>query len=101
MIAASDYVSALPDLIRTWVPRSYVTLGTDGFGRSDTRAQLRRFFEVDRHHIAASLRALADKGSVEISTVTAAIQKYGVDSEAESPWATRVMRRALTAPDTA
>jgi pyruvate dehydrogenase E1 component len=58
----------VPDLIRTWVPRRYVTLGTDGFGRSDTRAALRRFFEVDRHHIAvAALQALADEGTLDRS----------------------------------
>ena len=50
IVAASDYMRAVPDMIRTWVPRRYVSLGTDGFGRSDTRAALRSFFEVDRHH---------------------------------------------------
>ena len=88
VVAASDYVSALPDLIRAWVPRRYTTLGTDGFGRSDTRAQLRRFFEVDRYHMTiASLRALVAEGSIEPSIVTAAIQSYKVDIEKDPPWA--------------
>ena len=88
VIAASDYVSAVADLIRAWIPGRYVALGTDGFGRSDTRVQLRRFFEVDRYHIAvASLRALADEGSVETSAVTDAIERYGIACEGASPWA--------------
>jgi pyruvate dehydrogenase E1 component len=59
VIAASDYVSALPDLIREWVPGRFVTLGTDGFGRSDTRAKLRAYFGVDRDSIVrAALREL-------------------------------------------
>jgi pyruvate dehydrogenase E1 component len=63
VIAATDYVRAVPDLIRTWVPRRYITLGTDGFGRSDTRQSLRRFFEVDRTSIAlAAIKALAARG---------------------------------------
>ena len=61
VIAASDYVSALPDLIREWVPGRYVTLGTDGFGRSDTRRNLRAYFGVDRDSIVrAALGALGD-----------------------------------------
>src|SRR6478752_442496 len=68
VIAASDYVSAVADLIRPWIADKYVALGTDGFGRSDTRAQLRRFFEVDRHSIAvAALSALGDKRASEAS----------------------------------
>ena len=81
MVAASDYVSAVPDLIRPWIADPYVALGTDGFGRSDTRANLRRFFEVDRHCIAvATLAALGDK------RVPEALGRYGIDPRAASPW---------------
>jgi pyruvate dehydrogenase E1 component len=87
VVAASDYVRALPDMIRPWVPRRYVTLGTDGYGRSDTRAALRRFFEVDRNAIVISaLKALADEGRVPTSTVEQAIACYSVDSEGQPPW---------------
>jgi pyruvate dehydrogenase E1 component len=66
-----------------------VTLGTDGFGRSDTRAALRSFFEVDRHSIAiAALKALADEGSIEGGAVKQAISKYGVDPQRPNPWET-------------
>ncbi len=83
IIAASDYVRALPDLIRTWVPRRYVTLGTDGYGRSDTRESLRSFFEVDRFHIAvAALKALVDDGALPSSIVKDALARYGVSSVA-------------------
>ncbi|HEX3059939.1 MAG TPA: pyruvate dehydrogenase (acetyl-transferring), homodimeric type, partial [Usitatibacter sp.] len=81
VIAASDYVSAVADLIRPWIADKYVALGTDGFGRSDTRAQLRRFFEVDRHSIAvAALSALGDKRAFEASA------RYGIDPAAAPPW---------------
>jgi pyruvate dehydrogenase E1 component len=81
VIAASDYVSAVADLVRPWVRDRYVALGTDGFGRSDTRASLRRFFEVDRHAIAvAALHALGD------SRVHDAMKRYGIDPEAAPPW---------------
>ena len=87
IIAVSDYLRAVPDLIRTWVPRRYVTLGTDGFGRSDTRAALRRFFEVDRHHIAiAALKALADEGAVDRTQVQQALARYGIDPDRPNPW---------------
>jgi pyruvate dehydrogenase E1 component len=87
VIAATDYMRALPDMIRPWVPRRYVTLGTDGFGRSDTRAALRRFFEVDRYHIAvATLKALADDGTVDRSLVAKAITQYQLDADHVNPW---------------
>src|SRR5919206_320067 len=80
VIAASDYIRALPDLIRTWVPRRYVTLGTDGYGRSDTREALRRFFEVDRKAIVVSaLKALADEERVPAEKGKQAIERYSVD----------------------
>jgi pyruvate dehydrogenase E1 component len=81
VIAASDYVSAVPDLIRPWIADAYTALGTDGFGRSDTRANLRRFFEVDRHAVAvAALHALGDARGAE------AVRKYGIDPQAAPPW---------------
>jgi pyruvate dehydrogenase E1 component len=87
IVAATDYMRAVPDMIRTWVPRRYVTLGTDGFGRSDTRAALRAFFEVDRFHISvAALKSLADDGALDRSVVTQAMEKYGIDRSKPNPW---------------
>ncbi|MDR6448342.1 pyruvate dehydrogenase E1 component [Paraburkholderia terricola] len=81
VIAATDYVRALPELIRAYVPRRYVTLGTDGFGRSDTRQALREFFEVDRKAIViAALKALADEGAIEASVLMEARRKYRGDA---------------------
>ncbi|WP_454806064.1 alpha-ketoglutarate dehydrogenase [Paraburkholderia fungorum] len=78
VIAATDYVRAVPELIRAYIPRRYVTLGTDGFGRSDTRQALREFFEVDRTAIViAALRALEDDGEVDAGTVGRALEHYG------------------------
>ncbi|MDH4177461.1 MAG: pyruvate dehydrogenase (acetyl-transferring), homodimeric type [Thermoleophilia bacterium] len=86
-VAASDYMRAFADQIRPFVPGRYVTLGTDGFGRSDYRVKLRRFFEVDRHHVAvAALKALADEGVVEATVVAEAIERYGIDADADPPW---------------
>jgi pyruvate dehydrogenase E1 component len=77
IIAATDYVRAVPELIRAYVPRRYVTLGTDGFGRSDTRQALREFFEVDRKAIViAALKALADEGAIDTSVLVEARSKY-------------------------
>ncbi len=86
-IAASDYMRAFPEQIRPHMDdRRYVVLGTDGFGRSDTREQLRRFFEVDRYYVTvAALKALADEGQIEAKTVTEAIRKYGLDPEKPIP----------------
>jgi pyruvate dehydrogenase E1 component len=87
MIAATDYLRAVPDQIRQWVGGRYVTLGTDGFGRSDSRAALRRHFEVDRNHIAvATLKALADDQRVDQATVMRAIKALGVDPGKPVPW---------------
>jgi pyruvate dehydrogenase E1 component len=81
VVAASDYVSAVADLIRPWIADRYVALGTDGFGRSDTRANLRRFFEVDRHAIAvAALSALGDPRATE------AAKRYGIEAGVAPPW---------------
>jgi len=86
VVAATDYMKALPDGIRQWVPARYEVLGTDGFGRSDFRRHLRRFFEVDRHHVVvAALRALADEGEIEPSVVTDAVAKYEIDPAAPDP----------------
>ena len=85
-IAATDYMRTVPDQIRQWMPGSYVTLGTDGFGRSDARAPLRRHFEVDRHFIAlAALKALADAGQIERRKVTEALAQFGVDPAKPNP----------------
>jgi pyruvate dehydrogenase E1 component len=86
-VAASDYLRAFADQIRPFVPGRYTVLGTDGFGRSDYRSKLRRFFEVDRHHVAvAALKALSDEGVLEGAVVAAAIERYGLDTEADPPW---------------
>src|SRR5271154_4539233 len=80
-IAATDYMKTVADQIRQWVPGRYAVLGTDGFGRSDSRAELRRFFEVDRHYVAiAALKALADDDKIDKQTVTDAMQAFGIDS---------------------
>jgi pyruvate dehydrogenase E1 component len=80
-------VRAYADLIRPWVRGRYVTLGTDGYGRSDSRAALRRFFEVDRQHVAvAALDGLARQGAIDPKTVAAAITKYGLAPDAPAPW---------------
>ena len=95
VIAATDYVRTVPDLIRTWVPRRYVTLGTDGFGRSDTRVALRGFFEVDRTAIAfTSIRALADDGVLASSVVADFTARYQYAPPEAPPWAdTKVTSR--------
>jgi pyruvate dehydrogenase E1 component len=86
VIAASDYMKALPDGIRGWVPGRFEVLGTDGFGRSDWRKDLRDFFEVDRRHIAlAALAALAADGAGSVDDVKKALSKYEIDSDAPDP----------------
>ena len=87
VVAATDYMRIVPDQIREWVGGRYVTLGTDGYGRSDSRAALRKHFEVDRNYIAvAALKALADEGKVDQATVTGAMQALGVDPSKPVPW---------------
>jgi pyruvate dehydrogenase E1 component len=87
IIAATDYVIAYPSLIAGFVDAPFVALGTDGFGRSDTRAALRRFFEVDRHHVVvAALQSLAETGAVSAEKVAAALHRYGLAEDAPSPW---------------
>jgi pyruvate dehydrogenase E1 component len=86
VIAASDYMKTFADQIRPFVKRTYRVLGTDGFGRSDFRKQLRRFFEVDRYYVTlAALKALADDGAIAASVVTQAIKKYGLEPEKPYP----------------
>jgi pyruvate dehydrogenase E1 component len=85
-IAASDYMKTVPDQIRQWIPGRYAVLGTDGFGRSDSRAELRKFFEVDRHYIViAALKALADEGKFDRKTVAKAMQDFNIDSDKPNP----------------
>ena len=85
-IAATDYVRAFADQIRAFVPGHYTVLGTDGFGRSDTRANLRRFFEVDRYYIAhAAIAALAAKGKMNGKDVARAIKQCKIDPEKANP----------------
>jgi pyruvate dehydrogenase E1 component len=85
-IAVSDYMKIVPDQIAKWVPGGLTTLGTDGFGRSDTRARLRRFFEVDAEcTVLATLHALAERGEVEPAVVTRAIKDLNVDPEKRFP----------------
>jgi len=86
VIASTDYVRAFAEQIRPFVPRRYTVLGTDGFGRSDTREKLRYFFEVDRHWVTlASLAALAEDGAIERQKVADAIKKYGIDPGKPNP----------------
>jgi len=86
IVAATDYVRAYPELIAAHVDARFISLGTDGFGRSDTRKALRRFFEVDRHSIViAALGALADEGKVERATVDAALKRYEIGAS-PPPW---------------
>jgi pyruvate dehydrogenase E1 component len=87
VVAATDYMRIVPDQIRQWISGRYVTLGTDGFGRSDSREALRRHFEMDRNYIAvAALKALADVGRVDRATVDRAIESLGVDASKPVPW---------------
>ncbi|BBP45772.1 pyruvate dehydrogenase E1 component [Thiosulfatimonas sediminis] len=85
-IAATDYIRDYAERIRDYVPGKYYVLGTDGFGRSDTREQLRKFFEVDRYYVVIqALKALADAGSIKASVVTEAMNKYGINAEKVYP----------------
>jgi len=87
VIVATDYMRLFAEQIRPLVPRRYVVLGTDGFGRSDTREKLRGFFEVNSHYVTvAALKALADDGTIPVAKVTEAIKKYGIDPDKPAPW---------------
>jgi len=86
VVAVTDYIRSYPDQVRAFVPGTFRVLGTDGFGRSDVRAQLRKFFEVNRYYIVvATLKALADEGKVEPAAVSKAIKKYHIDPEKPNP----------------
>ena len=86
IIAASDYVRSFSDQIRPYVQKPFYSLGTDGFGRSDTRKNLRKFFEVDKEHIVAyTLSALANEQLLESSKAEQAIKKYNIDKEKAFP----------------
>lgn len=86
-VAATDYIRAYAEQVRFCVPGAYTVLGCDGFGRSDTRKQLRKFFEVDRYYIAvAALKGLADAGQISAQRVAEAIRRYDIDAERAAPW---------------
>jgi len=86
VVAATDYMKIYADQIRAFLPGHYLVLGTDGFGRSDTRKELRKFFEMDRYYVVvAAIKALADEGEVPVAMVTQAIKKYGIDPDKPNP----------------
>jgi pyruvate dehydrogenase E1 component len=86
IVAASDYVKALPDAIDRWLPRRLVSLGTDGFGRSENRAALRDFFEVDcRFVVVSTLSALAREGKIDVAVVKKAIKDLNINTEKPNP----------------
>ena len=85
-VAATDYMKIVPDQIQRWVPGRFISLGTDGYGRSDGRAALRNHFEVDKRYIVVTtLQALADDGALDSKTVADAIEKYGIDPDKPDP----------------
>jgi pyruvate dehydrogenase E1 component len=87
VVAVTDYLRAVPDQVARWVPRPFLSLGTDGFGRSDTRAALRRFFEVDAAHlVVAVLSALVETGDAKSDEVAEAISRYEIDADSADPW---------------
>lgn len=86
VIASTDYMKSFTDQIRAFVPQRFITLGTDGFGRSDSREALRKHFEVDRHYVVlAALKALADEGKLPAAKAAEAIKKYGIDANKPNP----------------
>jgi pyruvate dehydrogenase E1 component len=87
VVASTDYMRAFADQVREYVGRTYIVLGTDGFGRSDYRVNLRQFFEVNRHYVTvAALKALADEGEIKADKAEEAIKKYGLNTEKPEPW---------------
>ena len=85
-IAATDYMKIVPDQIQRWVPGTFFSLGTDGYGRSDARKELREHFEVDRRFIAiTALMALVEDGALDHKTVAQAIENYGIDPDRPDP----------------
>jgi len=86
VIASSDYIRSVSNQVRQYVPATYTVLGTDGFGRSDTRKNLRRHFEVNSHYVTvAALKTLADEGQIDARIVNEAIRKYGIDVKKPNP----------------
>ena len=86
VVAATDYMKIFADQIREFIPNKYIVLGTDGFGRSDTRSQLRKFFEVNRYYIVvASLKALVEEGKLSTDKINEAIKKYNIDQNKPEP----------------
>jgi pyruvate dehydrogenase E1 component len=86
VIAATAHMKLFADQVREYIPRRYTVLGTDGFGRSDTRTGLRHFFEVDRRYVAiAALKSLADEGQLDAKKVVEAMKKYGIDPNKPNP----------------
>jgi pyruvate dehydrogenase E1 component len=87
VVAVTDYMRLVPDQIARWVPGSFTSLGTDGYGRSDTREALRGFFETNAGHVVvATLSALALEGHIDANLVTDAIARYGIDPDVADPW---------------
>ncbi|MCB0992839.1 MAG: pyruvate dehydrogenase (acetyl-transferring), homodimeric type, partial [Acidimicrobiales bacterium] len=87
VVAVSDFMRSVPEQVSRWSPRDWTTLGTDGFGRSDTREALRRHFEIDTPHVVvAVLDRLAATGRVDKGTVAQAIEEYGLDPDLADPW---------------
>jgi pyruvate dehydrogenase E1 component len=87
IVAVTDFMRAVPDQVSRWMPRPFTSLGTDGFGRSDTRDVLRRFFEVDAAHVVvAVLHGLAGEGAVPPGAVAGAIERYGIDPASPDSW---------------
>ena len=87
VVAVTDFMRAVPDQVSRWSPRPWVSLGTDGYGRSDTRETLRRFFETDTAHVVvAVLSQLAVDGAVEATAVTDALDRYRIDPTTAPPW---------------
>jgi pyruvate dehydrogenase E1 component len=87
IVAVTDFMRSVPDQVSRWMPRRFTSLGTDGFGRSDTREVLRRFFEVDAAHVVvAALHGLALDGGLPEGVVADAIERYGIDPDGADPW---------------
>jgi len=85
-VISTDYMKNFSEQLRPYIPGNYYVLGTDGFGRSDSRAKLREFFEVDRNYVViTALKALADEGTIPVKDVVEAIKKYGIDPEKADP----------------
>ena len=86
VVSSTDYMKTYSDQVREYVPATFVALGTDGFGRSDTREKLREFFEVGKRYVAiAALHALARDGKMDAVTVAKAVQQYGIDPDKPNP----------------